>query len=246
MPGDIQSTTAEAGTRERTRIGVVLPSVNTVIEPFFAAAVPPDVSVHAHRMPIGPVADAAAAADMDTHARETLTVLATCRPAAILYACTASGLLRGREHDLATIREFTDLTGVPCAGAADAVVRALRVLGAERVSVASPYVERIDEAEVAYLEASGLRVLGRRSLGVTGTHALAGITPDTIADLARRAFVPGSDALVIACLNLRSHEVDIALSGELGRPVVSATRAGLWHTLHLAGVPTPMLPEVAA
>ena len=34
----------------RTRLGVIVPSVNTVVEPWFTAAVPRDVSLHATRM----------------------------------------------------------------------------------------------------------------------------------------------------------------------------------------------------
>ncbi|PZF83344.1 hypothetical protein C1I92_12950 [Jiangella anatolica] len=215
---------------------MVLPSVNTVVEPFFAATLPAGLTVHAQRMPIGPDATAAAVERMDAHGRAAVRVLADCRPDAILYACTASGLVRGRDHDLAVVRELTELTGIPCLSGIDAVVRALRAVGARRLTIASPYVPEIDHMEVAYFESAGFTVAGSRSLGIADTYELATLASAEIAALAREAWQPGSDALYLACLNVHSHEVIAELEAELGVPVVSATQAALWAVLTELGV----------
>lgn len=219
------------GVAHAGRVGVVVPSVNTVVEPFFAATLPRGLTVHAQRMPIGRDATAAAVEQMDAHGRVAVEVLATCRPDVILYACTASGLVRGREHDLAVVRELTELTGITCVSGIDAVVRALHAVGARSLTIASPYVEEIDRLEIAYFTGAGFAVRGSRSLGIADTHELAACTPGEIAQLARDAWRPDSDALYLACLNIRSHEVIADLEAELGVPVVSATQAALWAVL---------------
>jgi maleate isomerase len=219
-----------------SRIGVVLPSVNTVVEPFFARAAPAGVSVHANRMLIGRAATVAAVEEMDAHGVEAAKVLATCRPGVIVYACTASGLVRGREHDLRFVRHLGDVTGVACVSATEAIVRALRAAGARRISIASPYIEELERLESAYFEACGFEVASGHALGVGDTDALADLTGAQIADLARASWRPSCDALLIACLNIRSHEVIDDLECELGKPVITATQAALWAALRLAGV----------
>jgi maleate isomerase len=219
-----------------SRIGVVLASVNTVVEPFFSRAAPAGVSVHANRMLIGRAATAAAVEEMDAQGVQAAKILATCQPGAIVYACAASGLVRGREHDLSFVRELRAATGIACVSATEAIVHALTAVDAHRISIASPYVEELERLESAYFEACGFEVASSHGLGIGDTHALADLTGAQIADLARAAWRPGCDALLIACLNIRSHEVIDELERELGRPVITATQAALWAGLRLVGV----------
>ena len=49
-----------------------------------------------------------------------------------------------------------------------------------------------------------------------------------------------SDALIVSCLNTRSHAVIAALEEALGKPVITSTQATLWHALRLATVRDPI------
>jgi len=230
------------------RIGVVIPSVNTVVEPLFAAALSGRLDVHAARMPIGIDVTPEALADMDTHGVECAAVLATCEPDAILYGCSASTLLRGHDYDRDLKEQLEARTGVPCATATDAVVRALRAVGASSLCIASPYPAAIDAAEVSFLEQAGFEVRNVASLEITRGTEIARVGGERIAVLARAAGSVGSDALLISCLNFRSHLVAHALEAELDRPVITATTASLWRMLQLTGhdcaLPSALVPLV--
>src|SRR2546426_12605526 len=96
--------TRRANDGYRARIGVVLPSVNTVMEAWFPRAAPSGVSFHFSRMPISADATVEALERMAQHEIEAARVLSDCEPDVIMHACTGSLLARGREYDLELMR----------------------------------------------------------------------------------------------------------------------------------------------
>jgi len=220
----------------RARIGVVIPSVNTVVEAWFARAAPPGVSVHVSRMPISSDTSPEALLEMSKHEVAAAKLVADCEPDVIMYACTASTIVRGRAYDLELMETLTEATGVPCCTTTEAIVQALRLFDAQRVAIATPYPEVIDERERAFFEECGLEVMGIRSFGIADNRELADPSPGEIYRLGREAWVPGSDALLISCLALRSHFIAGELERDLAAPVVTSTQATLWAALRIAGV----------
>jgi maleate isomerase len=225
------------GDGRRARIGIVIPSVNTVMEPWAARTVPPGVSVFAARMFIPPATTPDAFIEMDRNeGKAAIRQLSSVLPDAIAYGCTASSIVQGLDYDAHLRGEITGDYRVPSTTAAHAILTAARTLGAHKVSVVSPYTKDVDEAEHRYFAKAGLEVVSGACLGITDGFALAEPEPDTLFDLGRRGFDPRADALIMTCLNTRSHTVIDRLEQALGRPVITSTQATLWHALRLAGI----------
>ena len=138
----------DGGADKRKRLGLVLPSVNTVVEPWFNAVAPEGVTFHAARMLLDSNLTADAVRRMDReeglHAVEQLV---SCKPAAIAYCCTASSVIQGVPYDDVLIHEIERVAKVPAVTATRAITRGLELLGARRLAVASPYTDEIDAAE---------------------------------------------------------------------------------------------------
>lgn len=215
------------------RIGVVVPSVNTVVEGWFPYVLPSDVRLHVGRMLIGQAVTAGTLHEMDGYGIEAARTLATCRPAVLVYGCTASSLVGGRDYDLQLMRDLTAAAGVTALTTTESVLRALAVLNVSTVAVASPYTDELGAAETEFLEANGHPVRGQAHLGIANGFDLAAPSAREIADLARAAWraAGGADALFIGCMNLNAHLVLGELEAELGVPVVSSTSAVLWAAL---------------
>lgn len=221
----------------RARLGVVVPSVNTVVEPWFNETSPADVTVHASRMLLDNNLTAAAVLRMDREeGMHAVEQLASCRPASIAWCCTASSIVQGVEYDDVLIHEISRIAGVPAVTATRSIINALNALGARRIAAASPYAKEIDDAEHRFFRAAGYEIVGSAHLGIADSFRLADPTPREICELARRAWSDDADALLITCLNLRSHEVIETLEQELGKPVVTSTQATLWQLLRTAGI----------
>lgn len=221
----------------RARIGVVVPSVNTVMEPWAARTVPEGVSVHTARMFIPPDTTKDALIEMDrTEGKGAIRQLSSIFPHVIAYGCTASSIVQGINYDAHLRAEIEEDWQVPATTAAHAILTGLKALGARSVSIVSPYTKEVDEAEHRYFEDAGFKVLGGAFLSITDGFKLAEPEPGTLYELGLKGCDKRADALVVSCLNTRSHLVIPALEQSLGKPVVTSTQATLWHALRLAGI----------
>jgi maleate isomerase len=221
----------------RASLGLIVPSVNTVVEPWFNAVVPAGVSIFADRMLLASEVSADSLILMDRQeGMAAATRIATCRPDAIAYCCTASSIVQGLDYDAHLVAELGKQTGRTCFTAVGAIIEALGVFGAKSISIASPYTKVIDEAEKKFFEDAGFRVQGTAHLNISDGFALASPTSAEIYELALRAWQPGADVLLISCLNMNSQYVVSELEQAIGRPVITSTTATLWKLLRTAGV----------
>ena len=58
--------------------------------------------------------------------------------------------------------------------------------------------------------------------------------------MAKRADTPQAEALFISCTGLRTIDILQQLEQHLGKPVVSANQATMWHALRITGVDARM------
>ncbi len=230
------------GDGRRARLGIVVPSVNTVMEPWAQRTVPEGVSVLAARMFIPPATTAESLIEMDrSEGKMAIRQLSSVFPDVIAYGCTASSIVQGLDYDSHLRAEISETYKVPATTAAHAILTAADALGARKASIVSPYTKEVDEAEHRYFESAGLEVLGGACLGISDGFGLAEPEPEVLFELGRKGFDPRSDALIMTCLNTRSHTVIDRLEKALGKPVITSTQATLWHALRLAGI-TDRLP----
>lgn len=224
---------------ERAKLGLIVPPTNTVNEAEWARMVPPGVTFHTHRMPLhaDTTSEAGKRALMDDLAA-VFAILKQARVDAIAYACTAGSMINPVESLPETL---TRASGVPAVTTSAAIVAALRALGVRRLSVATPYAQRLNDHETHFLEENGFaveRLIGL-GIGATGPHEYVRIaeTPlEAVRAHARAAFVPGSDALLITCTDFPTLPLVAGLEAELGVPVVTSNQATFWAMLRTAGL----------
>lgn len=208
------------------RVGLLLPSSNTVMEPDLQAALAGRATVHTARMFLpDPVTPAGELAMLDEHAEPASRDLGTLEPDLVVLGCTSAGALRGADADRALRERLARLTGAPVLGILDTLDRALRARGARRISLLTPYVETLTNALVEHLAAAGFEVLRATGLEVADNVAVGRISPDYVLAAAPAALAPGSEALAIACTNLRALEAAPRIEAELGVPVLTANSA---------------------
>ena len=224
-------------TPTRARIGVIVPSVNTVVEPWFSAVAPSGVTVHAARMFLDNnlTAEALVRMDRDDGMRGVKQIM-SCRPASVAYCCTASSIVQGLAYDEALNHELAAAAGVPVFTATRGIIEALHAIGAKRLAVCSPYTTAIDDAEHAFFSTAGFEIVGSAHLGITDAFRLADPTAEDIMQLALKAWHADADAMLITCLNMNSQFIVEALEQRLGKPVITSTQATLWKALRAAGV----------
>ena len=113
------------GDGRRARLGIVVPSVNTVMEPWAQRTVPEGVSVLAARMFIPPATTPEAFIEMDRNeGKAAIRQLSSVFPDVIAYGCTASSIVQGLEYDSHLRAEISEAYKVPATTAAGPAIRA--------------------------------------------------------------------------------------------------------------------------
>lgn len=225
----------------RGRIGLMVPSTNTTMEPDFNRMAPPGVSVHSARLLTEREATFETLIKMEKETDLAARGLATCQPGAIVYGCTSGTFIKGPSWNKEIVRNLTKLTGIPTVTTAGSMIAALKAARLKRISVVTPYVRRTNEQLVKFLEIQGVRVLALETFDMLDQFDHAKIEPWQIYELARKAHRRQVQGLFIACTQMRALDVLDPLEQDLGVPALSATQATMWNTLKTLGVP-PNVP----
>jgi maleate isomerase len=237
----VHSARTRLGAVTRTRLGVIVPSVNTVVEPWFARVCPIGVTVHAARMFLDNNLTPESLVRMDREdGLPAVKQIMSCKPAAVAYCCTASSIVQGLEYDGKLNHELTQAAGVPAFTATSGIIEALRAVGAKKISVCSPYTKVIDDAEHEFFSAAGFDIVGGAHLGIADSFKLADPTADGIYALWKKSWHADAEASLITCLNMNSQDVIERIEAESGKPVITSTQATLWKLMRAAGVADPI------
>jgi len=220
---------------DTARLGVLVPSGNSVAEVELRAMLPPSVAMLVTRLALrgSSVPELMA---MLTDLDKAAELVGHAEPDAIAFHCTAVSTFA--PHLAEEIRgRITAASGRKALATADGILAALRVLEARRVLLVTPYIEPVHAREIDYLQAQGVAVVGGSFLGVNTNLEMARIPPAAIADQVRVA-AKGVDAdlCFISCTAIRSAGLIDGLERELGMPVMTSNQVMAWHALTELGI----------
>lgn len=221
------------------RIGLLVPSSNTTVEPEFYRALPQDVTLHTARLyltRISPDSILQMVEDLETQAK----LLASADVDVIVLGATAPSFLKGLGYDRELIQKIEAVTGKPATTTSTALVQAIRHLGARRVVLGSAYDEKVNAIARAFLEASGVEVADMQGLSLVDNLVVGRLGPETAYDLAMKVDRPDVDAIVLACTNWQTLEAIEAIERATGKPVISTTQASIWAALRIIGHTQPV------
>jgi maleate isomerase len=224
---------------ELGRIGIMVPSVNTVVEPETAAMSPDGVNVYATRLR-NSRSDPEDSEKMLQHVERAADELASARVDVIAFACTASSFVQGQkgEEDLKTRIEGS--SGVRAVTTSGAVSLAMSRLGLKRIVLLTPYSEELNELERRFLNEKGYEVLADRAMGIVDAFSIGKVEPEEVCRLALEILSPEVDGLFVSCTNLRTIEIIDRLEEETEKPVVTSNQATFWACLRSVGYSKPI------
>lgn len=225
----------DRGRHWRAKIGYVLLATEQTIQDDVMRLRPEGVGIHFARAAIpDSITNATLAAQVDELAPCASTLLPDGSLDVVCYACTSGSLVIGEDRVNAELGK-----GAPGARPTSliaGVIRALRQVGARRITVATPYLDEINERERVYLEERGFEVLAIQGMNIEKDSDMVRVMPSFIVDYALAADRPDADAIFISCGALRSLDVVDEVERRSGKPVIVSNQAMIWDTLRLAGI----------
>ena len=220
------------------RIGVLVPSLDPVVEHDFQRFLPAAASFHVARLdqPIDsrPGNDTSLTRMCD-QAPELAQPLADLGAELILFCCTSASFFKGFGWDRELAGRIEAAVGVPALTASSAVAEAFAALGIRRAFMVTPYGRSTNAREQAFFNAHGVEIPAFTSFECRHSRDIDKVTPDAIVErvLAHRAAIDDCDGVFVSCTALRAMEtVDVEhLEAELDRPVVTSNASALWAAL---------------
>jgi len=221
----------------RGRLGLILPSCNTVMEPELWKIIPEGISIHSTRMPIRNVTEEELV-NMSKNIEQDIKLLLDAGVNIILYGCTSGSFVKGSNYNRELENTAQRLGNVPLITTSSAVLAALEEKQIHKVGVVTPYTEKINEREEEFLVNNGFKVSDIQGLGLENCEEIGKQEPYVAYRLSKNLFRNHRDidGLFISCTNFRSLEMVPLLAGEIGKPVITSNQASLWYCLQLMGI----------
>lgn len=220
------------------RVGVIIPSLNVVVEDDLRRELPSDVGFHIARVRLGKSQGRVTQAALLEAGRDAVaqsTFLSDAGMDAIAFNCTGASLSDGPQGALRLCDQIAEATGTQATTTILAVVGALRASRLRRIVHICPFTPEFGADEAAFLRAEGFDLVASCGLNFTDARLAAKLSPQEICDIAARFDRPDAEGLFLACANVRAMEATPMLQQRLGKPVVTSNQAVLWRLLDLIG-----------
>lgn len=224
------------------RIGMLVPSSNTALEPATAALIDPladRVGVHFARFRVTRIAlDSAADAQFTNKPIvDAADLLADAKTSVIAWNGTSASW-RGFDMDDALCRTITERTGCKATSAIVGLNEAIGLMGVKRLGLVTPYTADVEAAIAANYAKIGIETVAARRMDLSDNYSFAEVSPEQIAGMCRDVAREGPDAIAIVCTNLRGPFVAPEIEAEFGIPVLDSISVTLWAALRAIDVST--------
>ncbi len=221
----------------RGKIGLIVPSTNTVNEPEFWRMAPEGVTIHTARVLLKGKATEESYFQMADALSDAAESLGTAEVDVVAYGCTSGSIICPLPQMLDQMGSRTNTSATAAAGA---VIAALRAFGIKRVAVATPYVDFVNDSEDKFLVDHDFEVTNLLGLKLGETQeerrGIGRVPPEQVYRMARAVDTPSAQAIFISCTNLATIDVIETIERDLGKPVITSNQACFWACMRLMGL----------
>jgi maleate isomerase len=226
----------------RKKIGIVIPSTNTVVQPESEMLRPSGVTNHIARISIVERSLATEQAFMEHVAamrdgiRSAIDQVMTCQPDHLIMGVALEAFWGGVAAANALQEELSARAGVGVSMGSTAMTAALNALGARRIAILTPHQPRGDEMVRSYFTEAGYDVVRLIGLKCASPIMIAQTTTDQLIQAMHSLEGPDIDAIVQVGTNLPNVEIAASAERWLGKPVLSINTVTYWDALRRLGI----------
>lgn len=227
----------------RAKIGVIVPSTNTVVEHDAALLRPHGITFHVGRMRIN--AESMEGDDnfmnlihqIREGIKPALADVMTAKPDVMMMGMSGETFWGGIEGHEDFVRRVKAEIGedMQVTTGASAARAALEAFGAKRIACISPY-QPVGDAQVdRFFGEAGFDVVANKGMKIASATKIAETTPEMVIAALKEVDSPDVDAIVQCGTNLSMIGIADQAEHWLGKPVIAINAATIWQTLRMAG-----------
>ena len=228
----------------RGRFGLLTPQANPTVEPEFRRLAPAGTELYVARLTSRSDDPRTRLIEYLERLPETLVQYDTLRVDAVAFACTGSSYLLGARRETEILAAAQAAIGAPIETAAEAILKALKTMGARRILIVSPYPDWLRDAGIAFWREAGLEVVGAATvpIGRADTRGIYELQTADAAGVFDSLDTRGADAVLVSGTGMPSLELLRARRSQ-DPPVISSNLCLAWRLhQHVPGA-GPTLPQ---
>jgi len=226
----------------RRKFAVLIPSTNTSVQPEFDAMRPYGVTNHISRIqipniPLHTDADFQKLIELIAAAQNAaVDSVMSCAPDRLVLGISAETFWDGLNASKKLQKELHERTQLPVSMGSDACQAALRLYGARRLGIVTPYQPVGDRNVVRFFEECGFEVPKIVGLKCESPVAIAHVSEAQLCEAIRAVDGPDIDAVLQVGTNLAMARLAGFAETWLGKPVLAINTVIYWHALRAAGI----------
>ena len=226
----------------RSKIGIVMPSTNTVVQPECDDLRLDGVTNHVARITVQerPLSSDEAFLEhvksMSVGVAAAIDQVMTCQPDHVIMGVALEAFWGGVAKAEALRKGFEEQAGVDVTMGSDALCAALDIFGAKRIAVLTPHQPKGDQVVGDYLREAGYDVVRLKGLKCPSPRMIAQTPLADIRAAYRELDGDDVDALVQVGTNLAGMKVAAEAERWLGKPVLSMNALTYWRALRRLGI----------
>ncbi|MBT3533501.1 MAG: Asp/Glu/hydantoin racemase [Rhodospirillaceae bacterium] len=224
---------------ERTLLGMLTPSSNTVLEPTTTAMLHDldGVTAHFSRFKVTEITLSEHGLAQFDHDRflAAADLLADAKCQAIAWNGTSAGWL-GFANDEALCARITESTGAPATTSILANNDLFRRHGVRKFGLVTPYTDDVQARILEIYRAGGFECVSERHLGISDNFSFSEITEAQVEAKCREVAAEGAEAISIICTNMRGAALAERLEAELDVTIYDSISVVVLRALELAGL----------
>ena len=219
------------------RIGLIVPSNNSVLEPELWSRVPEGVAFYSTRLPARGDLTVEAVRRMETEVDRAVDLLVATRGDCSLDADMVTTFVMDDGWSETRTAAIAHRAGVPSFTAWTALRSALDAMSVRRLAVGTPYPHQIHALVRPFLERRGYTVTGDGTLDMLRMADVPQLSTGRVRGLVAGLERTGAGAVVLLATDLPTFDVISSLEDELGIPILTSNQTLLWESLRQGGVP---------
>ncbi len=212
-------------------IGLAVPQANTTVEPEIQALLGADHTLLTARMTSSASDSRQRLLDYLDRLPQILAQFDVAPVRVAGFACTGSSYLVGAGSEAEQLAALSAARGHPVLSAAQAIVKAFRLIGAKRIAVLSPYPNWLSQAGQAYWRAAGLTVTAVAGLPgeLMDTRTIYKLRTASVLDVFNTLDTAGCDAVLMSGTGMPTLRALQALAvRQLPMPVLASNLCLAW------------------